>query len=324
MIIVTGAAGFIGSVLAKSLNQAGEFDLVLIDRLREADKWKNLQGLKFNRYIMADDFFTLELEELMKSCRAIFHMGACSSTTEKNVDYLMQNNVEYSQLMFKLACHYDIPFIYASSAATYGDGKHGYSEDLNEELRPLNPYGFSKLVFDQWLLSQKKINIPWFGFKFFNVYGPNEYHKDEMRSLVHKAYEQIKSRGSVSLFKSHRVDYNDGEQLRDFIYVKDVVKVLLSFYQQADKKKSGIYNLGTGKARSFKDLVTQVFRSMQVKTNIEYIDMPLNIRDQYQYFTEAHSAKLKKAVGESYSFYSLEEGVADYVESYLMKENCYF
>jgi ADP-L-glycero-D-manno-heptose 6-epimerase len=322
MILVTGGAGFIGSVLVKTLNLLGHTEIVIVDKLEESLKWKNLRGLKYLEYIHADDLFNGDYDDLISDSDLIFHMGACSSTTEKNMDFLMKNNVAYTQALFRFAATKNIPFIYASSAATYGAGELGY-EDNEEQiglLKPLNPYGYSKQLVDEWILRQESKPDHWFGFKFFNVYGPNEYHKEDMRSLVHKAYEQISSTGMVKLFKSHRPDFKDGEQLRDFIYVKDVVKAMLQFADPSYAEASGIYNLGTGKARSFYDLVEATFSAMGKKTNIEFIDMPVSIRDQYQYYTQAKMDKFK-TVNPDFSFTSLEDGVNDYVKNYLMKED---
>jgi ADP-L-glycero-D-manno-heptose 6-epimerase len=252
-------------------------------------------------------------------------MGACSSTTELNMDFLMKNNVAYSQALFRFAASKNIPFIYASSAATYGAGENGY-EDLHSSipnLMPLNPYGYSKQLVDEWILKEENKPEHWFGLKFFNVYGPNEYHKEEMRSLVHKSFEQIKSTGKVKLFKSYKKDFKDGEQLRDFIYVLDVVNAMIELADPDKASHSGIYNLGTGKARSFLDLTKATFNAMGVNPNIEFIDMPDSLINQYQYFTEAHVRKLLTALP-GFEFTSLENGIKDYVQNYLMKENSHF
>ncbi len=322
MILITGGAGFIGSVLAKKLNELGHNDLVIVDKLAASEKWKNLRGIKYSEYIHADELFAGDYDDLIAEADIVFHMGACSSTTEKDVDFLMKNNVAYTKALFRFAAAKNIPFIYASSAATYGEGENGYSDDHEKipALMPLNPYGYSKQVVDEWILSEPHKPDHWFGLKFFNVFGPNEYHKEEMRSLVHKAFEQIKESWSVKLFKSHRADFKDGEQLRDFIYVKDVVRVMLELADPDKQSYSGIYNLGTGKARSFHDLVKATFKAMNVTPKIEFIDMPESIRNQYQYFTQAEMNKLHHAL-ESMTFTSLEDGVTDYVTNYLMKPN---
>ncbi len=322
MILITGGAGFIGSVLAKQLNQLGHTDLVIVDKLEDSIKWKNLRGIKYLEYIHADELFGGDYDDLIAETDLIFHMGACSATTEKNMDFLMKNNVAYTQALWRFAATKNIPFIYASSAATYGEGELGYSDDhgMIPKLMPLNPYGYSKQLVDEWVLKEEQKPDHWFGLKFFNVYGPNEYHKDDMKSLVCKAHEQIKSNGKVKLFKSHRPDFKDGEQLRDFIYVKDVVRAMIELADPDKAEFSGIYNLGAGKARSFHDLVKATFSAMSVPVNIEFIDMPESIRNQYQYYTQADVSKLMKAIPE-FQFTSLEDGVRDYVQNYLMKAN---
>lgn len=324
MILVTGGAGFIGSVLVRELNKLGHTDIVIVDRLKDTDKWKNLRELKYRDYYHADEFLSAENEDVFSELTCIFHMGACSATTERDMDYLMKNNVYYTQSLFEMARNLDIPFIYASSAATYGDGELGYSDshDLISKLRALNPYGYSKQLVDEWILKQKDKPKHWFGVKFFNVYGPNEFHKGEMRSLVHKAYGQILTDGKVRLFKSHKEGFKDGEQLRDFVYVVDVVKAMIEMMKPEVKKHSGIYNLGSGSARSFFHLVEATFKAMGKPANIEFIDMPLSIRNQYQYFTEADMKKFQ-AVFPQFKFHSLEEGVTDYVTNYLMKDRHY-
>lgn len=321
MILVTGGAGFIGSVLCHELNQLGHTDLVIVDKLEDSIKWKNLRGLKYLEYIHADELFSGEYDDLIAEADLVFHMGASSSTTEKNMDFLMKNNVAYTQALFRFATTKNIPFIYASSAATYGDGSFGYDDSrVLSNLMPLNPYGYSKQLVDEWVLKEEKKPDHWFGLKFFNVYGPNEYHKEEMRSLVHKSFEQINTKGVVQLFKSYDPRFEDGKQLRDFIYVKDVVKVLIELAKPQKEKFSGIYNLGTGKARSFYDLALFTYSAMKISPKIEFIDMPAEIKNQYQYFTEAKMEKLKKVIPDL-SFTSLEDGILDYVQNYLLKEN---
>ena len=322
MILITGGAGFIGSVLAKELNILGHKDLVIVDKLEDSSKWKNLRGIKYLEYIHADELFNGDYDDLIAETDLVFHLGACSSTTEKNMDFLMKNNVAYTQALFRFAATKNIPFIYASSAATYGAGENGY-DDLHSgisELMPLNPYGYSKQVVDEWVLAEENKPEHWFGLKFFNVYGPNEYHKEEMRSLVHKSFEQITAAGKVKLFKSYRPDFKDGEQLRDFIYVKDVVRVMIELADESKSSFSGIYNLGTGKARSFLDLTNATFKAMGIAPNIEFIEMPESLKDQYQYFTQAQMRKLLTALP-GIEFTSLENGIQDYVQNYLMKKN---
>lgn len=323
MILLTGGAGFIGSVLLKELNKIGREDIVVVDRLRDTSKWKNLSQSKFVEYIHANEFLTETYTDLHREISFIFHIGACSSTTETNMDYLMVNNVDYSKSLYLLALERGIPFIYASSAATYGDGELGYDDDHKKipQLRPMNPYGYSKQLFDEWVLKQKEQPPLWIGLKYFNVFGPNEYHKEDMRSLVHKAYGQVLETGKVKLFKSHRDGFKDGEQLRDFIYVKDVVRAMIEMMKC--QKGSGIYNLGTGTERSFKDLVSATFKGMGKPENIEYIDMPMSIRNQYQYFTKAEMHKFHQLLP-SFKFTKLEDAVIDYVQNYLMHENPYY
>jgi ADP-L-glycero-D-manno-heptose 6-epimerase len=323
MILITGGAGFIGSVLAATLNLHGRDDLIIVDQLDSTSKWMNLRGLRYQEYLESKDLLSSP-NNILDKVEFIFHLGACSSTTEMNMAYLMENNVNYSKSLFNIAVTRDIPIVYASSAATYGAGEHGYSEDLAtlNLLRPLNPYGYSKQVFDQWVVALDRRPRHWFGLKFFNVFGPQEYHKGEMRSLVHKAYEQILETGRVKLFRSHRSDFQDGQQLRDFVYVKDVVKLMIEMMNPSAQHFSGLYNCGTGTARSFSDLVTSTFKAMEREVAIDFIDMPLEIRDQYQYFTEAKMDKLHKFLP-TFEFMPLELAVQDYVKQHLM-ENPYF
>lgn len=325
MILVTGGAGFIGSVLAQELNQRGNDNLIIVDRLGEDTKWRNLQGKKFEEYIHADQLFLEENEPLLSEVKAIFHMGACSTTTERNIDYLMDNNFYYSRALFTMAAELDIPFIYASSAATYGDGELGYDDEHKkiDKYRPMNGYGYSKQLFDEWVLRQEQKPSHWFGVKFFNVYGPNEYHKGDMSSLVYKGYHQIKRGGNVKLFKSHREGFADGEQLRDFVYVKDVVRAMIEMAQPEAAEHSGIYNMGTGKANSFKSLIEATFFAMKINPVIEYIDMPESIRHQYQYYTQANMEKFHR-VFPNFQFTSLGSAVADYVENHLSQPNPYY
>ncbi len=319
MIITTGGAGFIGSVLVHQLNLAGIKDIIIVDHLTTDEKWKNLVGLEFEEYFDRDDFYNLLIENRIPFIiDTIFHLGACSSTTEKDSQFLMYNNYKYSISLVKYALPLNARFIYASSAATYGGGENGYLDDENkiDNLRPLNMYGYSKHLFDLWLKKEKLLSKV-AGLKFFNVYGPNEYHKGDMRSVVHKAFEQIKETGKVKLFKSYNDSYADGEQMRDFIYVKDAVNMAQFFMDNTSV--NGIYNIGTGKARTWKDLVSSVFKAMGLEPNIEFIDMPDYLKPKYQYFTEAKIEKIRSA-GYDRKLYSLEEGVSDYVQNYLLKE----
>ncbi len=319
MIIVTGGAGFIGSALIAALNKRQITDILVVDELGTDQKWKNLRNLSFADYVEKDDFLEMVIEDkLDSSIDAVFHLGACSDTTETNASYLIKNNYEYSKLLAQWATADNIRFIYASSAATYGDGSAGFSDDQEkiENLRPLNMYGYSKHLFDLWArragLLEKIV-----GLKYFNVFGPNEYHKADMRSFCIKAFEQITSTGKVRLFKSYKPEYADGEQKRDFIYVKDAVDMTLFFYD--NPQLSGLFNIGSGKARTWNDLVKAVFAAMGKEPNIEYIEMPKSIRDQYQYFTEAEITNLRKA-GYNKETTPLEDAIKDYVQNYLQKD----
>ena len=323
MILVTGAAGFIGSVIVKHLNDLGNENLLLCDHFEQGEKWKNLRGLKYSSFVQVEDLFSHEIWKKTGSLKAIYHMGACSDTTELNMDFLYKNNTEYTNRLLSLAAEKNIPIVYASSAATYGAGEQGYFDNhaTLPTLQPLNKYGYSKQLSDEWILKQKKKPKVWFGVKFFNVFGPHEYHKGKMSSVVFQSYHQIKEGGEVKLFKSHRPDYKDGEQLRDFVYVKDVVKAMVELIAAGEKKPalSGIYNLGTGEARSFHDLVKGTFKAMGKKPKITFIDMPLELRNQYQYYTQAEMAKFKKALPK-FKFMKLEDAISDYVGNHLMTE----
>ncbi|KER10748.1 MAG: ADP-L-glycero-D-manno-heptose-6-epimerase [[Candidatus Thermochlorobacteriaceae] bacterium GBChlB] len=318
MIIITGGAGFIGSAMLWKLNQVGISDVIIADELGDSNKWKNLVGLRFHDYLHKTDFLKKLCEEKFPRIDTIIHMGAISATTETNVDLLMENNFAYTKDLALFCAQRSIRFIYASSAATYGDGSQGYNDDEEKltSLRPLNGYGYSKYIFDVWAQRKQLLNKI-VGLKFFNVFGPNEYHKGDMASVVFKAYHQIADKGVVKLFQSDNPAYADGEQMRDFVYVKDCVEVMYWLMQKPDV--NGVYNLGTGKARTFKDLVTAAFIAMRKPVNIEYIPMPPALQGKYQYFTEARMDKLAKA-GCPVKFKSLEESVADYVQQYLLKE----
>ncbi|MHC4791480.1 MAG: ADP-glyceromanno-heptose 6-epimerase [Planctomycetota bacterium] len=317
MIIVTGGAGFIGSALIAALNKRQITDILVVDQLGTDRKWKNLRNLSFVDYVEKDDFLEMVVENRLDSAtEAVFHLGACSDTTETNASYLIKNNYEYSKLLAQWATADNIRFIYASSAATYGDGSAGFSDEVEkiDELRPLNMYGYSKHLFDLWARRAgllKKI----VGLKYFNVFGPNEYHKGDMRSFVVKAFEQINATGKVRLFKSYRPEFKDGEQMRDFIYVKDAVDMTLFFLDNPEI--GGLFNIGAGKARTWNDLVKAVFAAMGRKPKIEYIEMPDSIRNQYQYFTQADITKLRKA-GYTKQTPSLEDAIKDYVQNYLI------
>ncbi len=318
MIIVTGGAGFIGSAIVWALNRRGIDDILVVDELGEDCKWKNLRTLRFADYVDKDDFIELvRAGNLRGDIEAIFHMGACTDTTEMDAGYLLWNNFEYTKELATYAIKKGIRFIYASSAATYGDGSTGFSDDhsLLEKLVPINPYAYSKHLFDLWALKKGYLDKI-VGLKYFNVFGPNEYHKGEMRSMVIKAYEQIKERGYVRLFKSHRPDFKDGEQRRDFIYVKDAVKMTLFFLDNTNV--NGIFNIGTGRARTFNDLVKAVFDALGLEPRIEYFDMPENLRNQYQYFTQADMRKFREAGGPVETT-PMEEAIREYVQEYLEK-----
>ena len=322
MIIVTGGAGFIGSAFVWRLNREGIKDIIIVDQLGTDDKWKNLVGLTFTDYIHKNEFIEMVIaDEVPFEVSSVVHMGACSSTTERDADYLWENNYLYSREVADWALRHNARFIYASSAATYGDGSSGFSDDheIISRLKPSNMYGYSKQVFDLWVL-KNKLEKKMAGIKFFNVYGPNEYHKGDMVSVIYKAFHQIQETGKVRLFKSYKKEYPDGGQMRDFIYVKDCANVM--WWLLENPSVNGIYNLGTGKARTWNDLIAAVFSSMGRKTNIQYIEMPEPLRNQYQYFTQAQMDKLKKA-GCHVNFSSLEDSVRDYVTNYLQNADPY-
>ena len=319
MIVVTGGAGFIGSAIVWKLNRMGIDKIIIVDELGKDDKWKNLNGLKYEDFIHKNDFMGLILQRSVRfKVTAIIHMGACSATTEKDADYLMDNNVHYSQELAKYCLENSTRFIYASSAATYGDGSNGYGDNEQNisDLRPLNMYGYSKHLFDLWI-KRNGLMDKFVGLKFFNVYGPNEYHKGDMRSVVHKAFEQVRDTGKVKLFKSYKPGYKDGGQKRDFVYVKDAVDMTLHFLEHQDK--NGLYNVGTGNAQTWVELVTALFNAVGKPVNIEFIEMPEEIKDKYQYFTQADLSKIKKA-GYEKPIMNVNDGVTDYVKNYLLKD----
>lgn len=317
MIVITGAAGFIGSRLAGYLNEQGFKDLILVDDFSIEAKEDNWKSITYRQLVHRNDLAGW-LAQNQQQVQFIVHLGARTDTTEFRKIIFDELNLEYSKKLWLQAVEYSLPLIYASSAATYGMGELGYddSEDIIPDLQPLNPYGESKNEFDKWVLNQDKKPFFWAGLKFFNVYGPGEYHKSRMASVIFHAYNQIRSTGKMKLFKSHHPDYRDGEQLRDFVYVKDVVSVIL--FLMKNRPASGIYNLGTGKARSFNELTQAVFSSLKIKPVIEYVDTPEDIREKYQYYTCAEMRKLREA-GYLEPFYTLEEGVDDYVKNYLKK-----
>ncbi len=322
MIVITGAAGFIASCLVSQLNKNNITNLVLVDDFSKIEKENNLSGKSFLKKIERSEFIDW-LDKNHTEVKFIFHIGARTDTTEFNRELLNELNLNYTTAIWKICSNHTIPLVYASSAATYGLGEFGYDdkdETIIEKLKPLNAYGDSKNDFDKWALKQEKQPPYWVGLKFFNVYGPNEFHKGRMASVIFHAYHQIKQNGKMKLFRSHNPAYTDGGQLRDFVYVKDVVNVCLFLYQQ--QIKNGIYNLGTGKARTFLDLAKNTFKALNIAENIEFIDTPIDIRDKYQYFTEANMQKLMEA-GYTQKFHSLEEGVEDYVKNYLLEGNYY-
>jgi ADP-L-glycero-D-manno-heptose 6-epimerase len=321
MIIITGAAGFIGSCLVQKLNAEGYVDLVLVDDFSRPEKKRNWEYKQYSELVDRDLFFQWA-QGKGNQIQFVFHIGARTDTTEFDTDILRQLNFDYTKDMWNLCVSEGIPLVYASSAATYGMGELGFTEDEAHmaELKPLNPYGQSKLDFDLWALQQEKSPFFWTGLKFFNVYGPNEYHKGRMASVVMHAFNQIKETGALKLFRSHNPDYADGEQKRDFVYVKDIVDVL--FYLMHKRKDSGIYNLGSGKANTFNELAKAIFSAMELEPSISYIDTPADIRDKYQYFTEADMHKLVNS-GYTKPFTGIEEGVADYIKHYLQGKTIY-
>ena len=320
-IIVTGAAGFIGSCVVSRLNAEGKQNIIVVDDFSKHEKDQNLKGKQFSQKIERTEFIAW-LAANSSSVESLIHIGARTDTTEFNIAIFDELNLNYTKALWQICVDAGIPFIYASSAATYGLGEHGYVDDetIIPKLKPLNPYGDSKNDFDKWALLQDKKPKHWHGLKFFNVYGPNEYHKARMASVIFHSFNQINTGGKVKLFKSHKPEYKDGGQLRDFVYVKDVVEVIWFLFSQSPK--NGIYNLGSGKARSFEDLALAVFAALHKTPNIEFIDTPADIRDKYQYFTEANMQKLISA-GYTKAFTGLEAGVKDYVQNYLSKTQYY-
>jgi len=320
MIVITGSAGFIGSCLLSKFISEGVKDIILVDDFTREDKENNYLGKEFSIKIDRSEFINWFRKD-SSLVEYVIHLGARTDTTEFNKQIFDELNLNYTKSLWELCAQNNIPLIYASSAATYGLGEHGYNDNVSPEiLKPLNPYGESKNDFDKWALKQQKTPPRWQGLKFFNVYGPNEYHKGRMASVVFHAFNQINSTKRVKLFKSHNPKYKDGCQLRDFVYVKDVVDVI--WYLYSNKINSGIYNLGSGKARTFQDLAIATFKALNCPVDIEYVDTPVDIRDKYQYFTEANMQKLINT-GYTKSFTSLEDGVTDYVTNYL-KDHKYF
>lgn len=316
MIVLTGGAGFIGSCFLKKLNDNDIRDIIIVDHLGRADKWKNLVGKRFHKFYSVEEFIgKVQSDNLQSRIDTIVHLGACTITTEKDADYVIENNLNYSIELAEYSLKKNIRFIYASSAATYGTGEFGYSDKEFEKLKPLNIYGLSKHLFDLWVID-KNLNKKFTGLKFFNVFGPNEYHKGAMASMVFKAFNQIIQTGKVRLYKSNLDTYADGGQMRDFIYVKDVIEIM---YKMLDQKNfGGIYNIGTGTANSWIDLISAVFGAMGKPLDIEFIDMPEDLARQYQYYTQADISKLVKTDC-SIEFRSLQDSVYDYIQNYLMQ-----
>lgn len=321
MIVITGAAGFIASALAAKLNEERFFDLVLVDDFSRPDRERNYADKRYNQ-LVERKAFPEWLKQNQQQVEFIFHLGARTDTTEFDQSIFDELNLAYSKTIWHLCVEFGLPLVYASSAATYGMGEHGYvdSHDVVDQLKPLNPYGDSKNDFDKWALAQERKPYFWAGLKFFNVFGPNEYHKGRMASVVFHTFNQIQETGGMRLFRSHRDDYKDGQQQRDFIYVKDVASVC--YFLMHHRKDSGLYNLGTGKARSFYDLAAATFTAQGLEPKISFVDTPADIRDTYQYFTEADMSKLV-GIGYDQPFTSLEEGVADYVKHYLSDSSIY-
>ncbi|MCP4650796.1 MAG: ADP-glyceromanno-heptose 6-epimerase [PVC group bacterium] len=320
MIILTGGAGFIGSCFLQKLNAEGINDILVVDHMGEADKKKNLENKSFSDYVEKDVFLRMVKEDKLPKTTHIIHMGACSSTTLNDADYYFKNTYEYSRILGQWSFDNKVPFLYASSAATYGDGGFGY-DDRNENtyrLLPLNMYGYSKHLFDLWILNNGFENKST-GLKFFNVFGPNEYHKGEMMSVVCKKFQEVSEQGCIKLFKSYIEDYANGDQKRDFIYIKDAVEIMYYFFKNPEK--GGVFNLGTGKAHSWNELARAMFAALDKEPKIEYIEMPEYLRPKYQYFTEAVMNKTKDA-GAPVDFQSLEDSVRDYMVNYLQKGEC--
>jgi ADP-L-glycero-D-manno-heptose 6-epimerase len=336
MIVITGANGFIGSALAWDCNNRGRKDLLCVDSISIEDRPGLLSRRQYLSLMDADDFLAyLGGSEAQKEIEIIVHMGACSDTTEMNRDYLRRNNTEYTQKLFTWCTQHQRPIIYASSGATYGLGELGFSDAVDPQLlRPLNPYGESKIAFDRWAVRQEKVPPVWFGLRFFNVYGPNEYHKGAMSSVVCKAFEQIRKTGALQLFRSNNASFEDGKQMRDFVYVKDITSWIWQLLNAINTGRSlgssaapvlyssGIYNMGYGQARTWLDLAQAVFNQMQVPLSIHWIEMPPSLRDQYQYFTEARMERLF-AIGLQSPAWSLESGIRDYLKNYLLTEDPY-
>ena len=317
MIIVTGGAGFIGSCVVRSLNDEGIYDVIIVDDIGSSDKWLNMRNKRYISYYHKNAF--INQLETIDNVTAVIHMGAQSATTERDFDYLWNNNFEYTKALWNYCAKKQIQFIYASSAATYGNGDFGFDDECDiDKLMPLNGYGYSKQLFDLWVKNQA-LSFPkqHVGLKFFNVYGPNEYFKGSMASMIYHGYKQIIDNGKIKLFKSYNYEYEDGGQLRDFVYVKDICSVIMWLLK--NPKVNGLYNVGTGRAQSFKELAEATFTALGVEPKIEYIDMPESLRGKYQYYTQAKMTKLRDA-GYDKPFMNLNDGAYDYVNNHLAKD----
>jgi ADP-L-glycero-D-manno-heptose 6-epimerase len=322
MILVTGANGFIGSCLLGELEAHGFHDFIVVDTIRPSERSLPVGKHPYKKFLQTDELFAFLESAQAPHFDGVFHMGACASTTEMDVEFLRRNNTEYSKSLFEYCTRKKVPFIYASSAAVYGDGQLGFDDEQPSEIyRPLNPYGWSKLNFDTWAEQQTQTPPRWAGLRFFNVYGPNEYHKGAMSSVIYKAFQQVRESGRLKLFRSHRPEYQDGAQLRDFVYVKDVIRWMRQIWL-GPHFTNGIYNMGSGQARTWLDLAEAVFQTLACPLKIDWIDMPISIRDQYQYYTEAKMTRFLRQPVEPPQF-QLRDGIHDYLQNFLLKSDPY-